>query len=62
MPVDQALGTISCEAAAGYPPGVPSLLPGKQITAEVVAYLRARTAEGARSTARPNRSSARCGS
>ncbi|MBV8711285.1 MAG: hypothetical protein JOY56_05880 [Solirubrobacterales bacterium] len=56
------MGTISCEAAAGYPPGVPSLLPGKQITAEVVAYLRARTAEGARSTARPNRSSARCGS
>ncbi|MDQ6835911.1 MAG: amino acid decarboxylase [Actinomycetota bacterium] len=46
--VDEAIGRISCESIAGYPPGVPALLPGEQITAEVVAYLRELTAAGAR--------------
>ncbi len=46
--VDQALGRISCESVAGYPPGVPALLPGERITAEVVGYLRELTAAGAR--------------
>jgi lysine decarboxylase len=46
--VDDAVGRISCEAIAGYPPGVPSLLPGERITAEVVEYLRELTAAGAR--------------
>jgi arginine decarboxylase len=46
--VDQAIGRISCESIAGYPPGVPTLLPGERVTAEVVAYLRALTAAGAR--------------
>jgi lysine decarboxylase len=46
--VDQALGRISCEAVAGYPPGVPALLPGERITAEVVGYLRELTSAGAR--------------
>jgi lysine decarboxylase len=45
---DAAVGRISCEAIAGYPPGVPSLLPGELVTAEVIAYLRALTAAGAR--------------
>ena len=48
MPVDEAIGRISCESIAGYPPGVPSLLPGERVTEEVVAYLRALTAAGAR--------------
>jgi lysine decarboxylase len=48
VPVDEAVGRISCESIAGYPPGVPSLLPGERITGEVVAYLRELTAEGAR--------------
>jgi arginine decarboxylase len=48
VPVDEAVGRISCESIAGYPPGVPSLLPGERITDEVVAYLRELTAEGAR--------------
>jgi arginine decarboxylase len=48
VPVDAAIGRISCEAIAGYPPGVPTLLPGEILTAEVVAYLRALTAAGAR--------------
>ncbi len=48
VPVEQAIGRISCESIAGYPPGVPSLLPGERVTAEVVAYLRELTAAGAR--------------
>ena len=48
VPVDQAIGRISCESIAGYPPGVPSLLPGERVTAEVVAYLRELTLAGAR--------------
>ena len=40
VPVDEAIGRISCESIAGYPPGVPALLPGERVTAEVVAYLR----------------------
>ncbi len=46
--VDDAVGRISCESIAGYPPGVPTLLPGERVTSEVVAYLRALTAAGAR--------------
>jgi lysine decarboxylase len=48
VPVDQAVGRISCESIAGYPPGIPALLPGERITAEVIAYLRELTAVGAR--------------
>ncbi len=46
--VDDALGRISCEAIAGYPPGVPTLLPGERVSAAVIAYLRALKAAGAR--------------
>ena len=46
--VDDAVGRISCESIAGYPPGVPTLLPGERVTAEVVRYLRELTAAGAR--------------
>jgi lysine decarboxylase len=46
--VEQAIGRISCEGIAGYPPGVPALLPGERVTAEVVEYLRELTAAGAR--------------
>ena len=48
VPVAQAIGRISCESIAGYPPGVPSLLPGERVTEEVVTYLRELTAAGAR--------------
>ena len=48
VPVDEAIGRISCESIAGYPPGVPTLLPGERVTAEVVSYLRALTLAGAR--------------
>jgi lysine decarboxylase len=48
VPVDAAVGRVSCEAIAGYPPGIPALLPGERVTAEVIAYLRALTSAGAR--------------
>jgi lysine decarboxylase len=48
VPVDQAIGRISCESIAGYPPGIPTLLPGERVTAAVVDYLRALNAAGAR--------------
>lgn len=46
--VDDAVGRISSESIAGYPPGIPALLPGERITAETVAYLREIVREGAR--------------
>ena len=46
--VDDAVGRVSCESIAGYPPGIPALLPGERITAEVVAYLRELRDAGAR--------------
>lgn len=46
--VKEAVGRVSCEAIAGYPPGIPALLPGERVTAEVIAYLREIAAAGAR--------------
>jgi arginine/lysine/ornithine decarboxylase len=48
LAVDAAVGRISCEAIASYPPGVPALLPGERISAETVAYLRELAGGGAR--------------
>ena len=46
--LDHAVGRISCESIAGYPPGIPALLPGERISAEVIAHLREIAAAGAR--------------
>lgn len=46
--VDEAVGRVSCESIAGYPPGIPALLPGERISAETIAYLRELAASGAR--------------
>jgi arginine/lysine/ornithine decarboxylase len=46
--VDDAVGRISCESIASYPPGVPALLPGERISAETVSYLRMLADGGAR--------------
>jgi lysine decarboxylase len=46
--VDAAIGRISCESIAGYPPGIPALLPGERISVETIAYLRELVASGAR--------------
>jgi arginine/lysine/ornithine decarboxylase len=48
VPVQAAVGRISCESIASYPPGVPALLPGERVSAETVAYLRELVASGAR--------------
>jgi arginine decarboxylase len=48
VPVDDAIGRVSAEAIAGYPPGIPVLLPGERITDEVIEYLRSLKAVGAR--------------
>lgn len=45
---DEAVGRISAESIAGYPPGIPALLPGERVTPEAVAYLRSLVASGAR--------------
>jgi lysine decarboxylase len=48
VPVDAADGRVSAEAIAGYPPGIPALLPGERITLEVIEYLRELRDSGAR--------------
>lgn len=46
--LDAAIGRVSCESIAGYPPGIPALLPGERITADTAAYLRELVDSGAR--------------
>ncbi len=46
--LEDAVGRISCESIAGYPPGIPALLPGERITADTADYLRELVASGAR--------------
>jgi lysine decarboxylase len=48
VPVRAAIGRICTEAIAGYPPGVPTLLPGELVTEGVVNYLQELVASGAR--------------
>ena len=46
--VADAIGRISCESIASYPPGVPQLLPGERVSAEIVEHLATLAASGAR--------------
>jgi lysine decarboxylase len=48
VPADDAVGRISAELVAPYPPGVPVLAPGELITAEALAALREVAAYGGR--------------
>ncbi|MFM9134158.1 MAG: aminotransferase class I/II-fold pyridoxal phosphate-dependent enzyme [bacterium] len=41
MSARDAVGRVSADSLAAYPPGVPNLLPGEIVTAEVVAFLQA---------------------
>ena len=45
---DRAIGRISTELIAPYPPGIPVVMPGEQITAESVAALHTARDSGAR--------------
>lgn len=40
VPVDSALGRVSAESLAVYPPGIPNVLPGERLTAETLNYIR----------------------
>jgi arginine decarboxylase len=48
VPAGAAVGRISAELVAPYPPGVPVLAPGELITAEALAALREVAADGGR--------------
>lgn len=48
VPYAQALHRISAETITPYPPGIPVLLPGEQITADTLAALRGAAATGTR--------------
>ncbi|MCI7611807.1 MAG: aminotransferase class I/II-fold pyridoxal phosphate-dependent enzyme [Selenomonadaceae bacterium] len=48
VPLQEAIGAASAETVAFYPPGVPLLCPGEEITAEIVSYIRRYQALGMR--------------
>jgi len=48
VPIDAAVGRISAELVAPYPPGIPVLAPGEQVTAHAVEVLRQAQAAGVR--------------
>lgn len=48
VPADAAIGRVSAETAAPYPPGIAALAPGEIITAELLAGLQAEAAAGTR--------------
>ena len=48
VPADVALGRVAAEVVAPYPPGVPVLVPGEVITADVLDAVRASAASGIR--------------
>lgn len=48
VPLAAAVGRISAESIAGYPPGIPALLPGERITPAVIEHFRDLLAAGAR--------------
>jgi lysine decarboxylase len=43
---DDAIGQVSAELVAPYPPGIPVLAPGERITSEAVDGLRQAMADG----------------
>ncbi len=48
VPAQQAIGGVSAELIAIYPPGVPILAPGERVTADLVDALRRQSAAGNR--------------
>lgn len=48
VPLEEAAGAVSAETVAFYPPGVPLLCPGEEITAEIISYIRRYQALGMR--------------
>jgi arginine decarboxylase len=48
VPADKAVGRVSAELIAPYPPGIPVLAPGELVTAEAIAALHEVAADGGR--------------
>lgn len=48
VPLAESVGRISAESIAGYPPGIPALLPGERITTAVIDHFEALLESGAR--------------
>jgi lysine decarboxylase len=48
VPVDRAVGRVSAELIAPYPPGIPVLAPGEEVTLDAVDALRAARDAGSR--------------
>jgi arginine decarboxylase len=46
VPADDAVGRVSAEPLAAYPPGIPNVLPGERLTAETLAYIRSSLEHG----------------
>jgi len=46
VPAERAIGRVSAELVAPYPPGIPVLAPGERITGEAIEGLRQALAEG----------------
>ncbi|MFN8167980.1 MAG: aminotransferase class V-fold PLP-dependent enzyme [Candidatus Nanopelagicales bacterium] len=40
VPAAAAVGRVSADSVAAYPPGIPNLMPGEEITAETLEFLR----------------------
>jgi arginine decarboxylase len=41
VPIAKSVGRIAAESLAGYPPGIPNVLPGERLTAETLDYIHA---------------------
>ena len=48
VPVEAAVGRVSAELVAPYPPGIPVLAPGEEVTIDAVDALLAARAAGSR--------------
>ena len=48
VPVSSAVGRVSAELVAIYPPGIPILAPGERVTDALLAMLRDATTSGSR--------------
>jgi lysine decarboxylase len=48
VPLEEAVGRVSAESIAGYPPGIPALLPGERITPAVIEHFKALFEAGAK--------------
>ncbi|MEI6131954.1 MAG: aminotransferase class I/II-fold pyridoxal phosphate-dependent enzyme [Bacillota bacterium] len=46
MPLDESIGKVCTEFVMCYPPGIPILAPGEEVTAEVVEYIKYAKAKG----------------